>query len=205
MAQKADVAGELHCALGNAGKDGEREIIRLARVGLPADGIHRVKAELFGDERFKAAHLVRVAVKKLQKACRSAGRAAAAQQLQARERKIKMVKIHDKILHPQRGALAHGGGLRRLKMGIGKGWLRLVLLGKVSERGNGAQKQAADAQKRVALQNNVGIIPDKAARSAEVDDRLRLRAGKPKGVDMRHDIMPDLPLACGGGLIIYII
>ena len=116
-----------------------------------------------------------------------------------------MVEIHDKILHPQRRALAHGGGLRRLKMRIGEGGLRLVLLGKIRKRGNGAEKQAANAQERVTLQNDVGIIPYKAARRDEVDDGLCLRAGKPEGVDMRHDVVPDLTLARGGGGIVDVV
>ena len=116
-----------------------------------------------------------------------------------------MVKIHDKILHPQRCALAHCGGLRRLKMRIGKGGLRLVFLGKIRKRGNGAQQQAANAQKRITLQYNVGVVADKAARRAEMNDGLRLWAGKPENIDMRHDIVPDLPLARGSGGIVDIV
>ena len=38
-----------------------------------------------------------------------------------------------------------------------------------------------------------------------MDDRPRLGAGLGKGVDMRHNVMAQLPLMPRGGLIIYII
>ena len=116
-----------------------------------------------------------------------------------------MLKVNDEILHPHARALADRGRLRGLKMRIGKRGLRLIFFGKVRQRRNGAEQQPPHAQKRVTLEDNVRIIADEAARRAEMDDRPRLGAGLGKGVDMRHNVMAQLPLMPRGSLIIYII
>ena len=80
-------------------------------------------------------------------------------------------------------------------MGIRQRLQILVALGKIRQCGNGVKQLRANVQKRVPLENQIGIVSDIAAGCAEVDNRLCGRADLTVSVDVRHHIMPHLPLA----------
>ena len=107
------------------------------------------------------------------------------------EYKIKLLQIHHQILHPKRCALAERGRLGGLEMGVGKSGQCAVFLCKCRKRFNGMQQKKADAQKRLPLQNDIGVIADIAAGCAQMNDRLRQGAGIAVGVNVRHHIMAD--------------
>ena len=146
-----------------------------------------------------------VAAEEGEKAGPGAGGATAAQQLQVAQSKVQLFQVQHQVLEPEGGPLAHSGGLGRLEMGIGQGGQSLILLGKIRGGGNGVQKQLADAQQRVPLEDNIGIITHIAAGGPQVDDGPGLGAGQTVGIDMSHNVVAHLSLPPAGGLIVYII
>ena len=205
VGKQTDVSGEFHGALRNAGEHGEYIVIRLAGIGLAADGVGGGEPELFRDLPFERLDLFAVAAEQLQKARTGAGRASAAKQLQVGQHKIQMLQIHHQILHPQGGALAECGRLSRLKMGIGQGGEGPVRLAEIRQRRHRVQQQGADAQQRVPLLQHVGVVTDIAAGGTEMDDGLCLGAGHAVGVNVRHDIVAHLPLPPVGQLKINVV
>ena len=79
------------------------------RQGLAGNGEALLHAHLVGDAPFQLVHLFAVAVEKLHETLLRAGRAAVAQQLEGGKGEVHFIQIHQQILHPQGGALAHGG------------------------------------------------------------------------------------------------
>ena len=134
MGQQPDVARELRRALRDAGQHLQHLKVHLARIGLTADGVCAGKAHLLTDLLLERDDLVLVAVEQGEEACARAGRALAAEELEMLQLELELLKIHQQILRPERGALADGRRLCGLKMRVGERRLCLVRLGKVRER-----------------------------------------------------------------------
>ena len=140
VGQQTDIGGHLHGALGNAGQGAQHLIIHLAAVGLAADGHHLVKAHLGGDVRLHGLDLLLVALKQLHKAGLGAGGALGAAQGQMGNAGVQLLQVHVELVHPQGGALAHGGQLGRLAVGVGQAGHILVFPGKVGQQGQHADE-----------------------------------------------------------------
>ena len=202
MGQQPDVAGKLRCALRDTGQHLQHLKVHLARIGLAADGVRAGKAHLLTDLLFERDDLLFVAVKQGEEARARAGRALAAEEFEVAELKLQLLKIHQQVLRPERGALADGRRLCGLKVRVGERRLRLVRLGKVRERLNDVHQQAADLLKRLAHEDDVRVVADIAGRGAEVQNGLCLRAARAVGQHVGHDIMPHLVLARRGVVIV---
>ena len=192
-------------ALRDAGKHRKQREIRLARVGLAADSVGGVEAELRDYAFFKLLHLFGVAVEKLEEARGGAGRALAAEQLHIREREIDLFKIHKQILEPERCALAHRRRLRGLEMRIRERRYALVFLREVRNGAYRREQFALDKQHRAALYDHVRVVADVAGGRAEVDYPLRGRARFAVGVDVRHDVVTHFLFLRGGEVVIDIV
>ena len=202
VGQQPDVAGKLRRALRDAGQHLQHLKVHLARIGLTADGVRAGKAHLLADLPLKRDDLFLITVKQGEEARARAGRALAAEELQVRELELQLLKIHQQILRPERGALADGRRLRGLKMRVGERRLCLVRLGKVRERLDDVHQQAADLLKRLAHENDIGVVADVAGRGAEVQNGLCLRAARAVGQHVGHDVVPHLVLARRGVVIV---
>ena len=202
VGQQPDVAGELRGALRDAGQHLQHLKVHLARVGLTADGVCAGKAHLFADLLLKRDDLLLISVKQGEEARAGSGRSLAAEELEVRELELQLLKIHQQILSPERGALADGRRLRGLKVRVGERWLRLVRLGEVRQRLNDVHQQAADLRKRLAHENDIGIVADVAGCGAEVQNGLRLRTARAVSQYVGHDIVPHFVFACRGIVIV---
>lgn len=92
---------------------------------------------------------------------------------------FELLKIHQQILCPERGALADGRRLCGLKMRVGERRLRLVRLGKVCQRLNDVDQQAADLLERLTHEDDVRVVADVAGRCAEVQNGFCVRQHAP--------------------------
>ena len=72
-----------------------------------------------------------------------------------------------------------------------------VLHGESREMIDDFDQPGQDQVERVAKEDHVRIVGDEAARRAQVDDSRRLGADVPVGVDVRHDVVPQLSLVNG--------
>ena len=118
MLQQAQVVAEAVSRLRNAAQHAQHPGIELAGIGLAADGEHTVNAHLAGNALIQRLDLFLIAVEQLHKRSLCACRAARPQHAQTGLEIAEVVVIHQQILHPERGALADGHGLRGLKVGI---------------------------------------------------------------------------------------
>ena len=172
MGKEPYVPCEFHCALGNAGEHGKREVIHFPAVSLAAHSIGGGHAHLFGDLCFQSLHLFRVSPKQFQKTGTRSGSPPASQKPQIPEDPVQMLQIHHKILHPEAGSLSRCGGLRGLEMGIGQGRGIGIPVGKPPHGTNGAKELFPHKAQGVPLQEEIRVVAHVAAGGAQMDYRL---------------------------------
>ena len=207
VGQQTQVGGKLHAALGNTGQRVEDECIHLAAVGLARDrddGL-AVKTHLLGDGGIHGADLVGVALEQLHKGSLGAGGALDAAQLQGSQPVVDLVEVHHQLVGPQGGALAHGGGLGGLAVGVGHAGHVLVLLGKVGQLGQHANELFADELQALPHHDDVGVVAHIAAGSTQMDDAGGLGALLAIGIDVAHHVVADQLLPGNGDVIVDIV
>ena len=118
---------------------------------------------------------------------------------------VQLLHIHIELIHPQSGALAHGGQLGGLAVGVGEAGHVLVLGGELRQIGNDADELFAHQFKALPHDDDIGVVAHIAAGSAQMDDALRLGALQAVGVDMAHHIMTHQLFPCGGVLVVDIV
>ena len=133
VGQQAHIVGKLAGSLRDAGEGGGHLIVHLAGVGLAGHRHHPCEAHGGGDILLHGADLAAVPGKQLHEAGLGARGALAAQQCQAVDAVLHLQIVHIQFVQPQGGALAHGGQLRRLQVGVGQGGHGLVPVGKVRQ------------------------------------------------------------------------
>ena len=111
---------------------------------------------------------------------------------------VELLKIAEKILHPESRALADGHRLCGLIVRVAEGRHGGVFARERGEICQHAQKLATQIAQTVAVENEIGVVGDVAARRAEVDDAGGGRRGLAVGVDVRHHIVAHLALALLG-------
>ena len=115
------------------------------------------------------------------------------------------MKVGDEIAQPKRSALADGGGLGGLIVREGERGQILVLLREVRRRAYRLEQQRAHLEQPFLHLDDIGVVPDIAGGRTEVDDGLGLGTALAVGQHMRHDIVPDLPLAGGGEFVVDVV
>ena len=119
--------------------------------------------------------------------------------------KIQPLQIHQKILQPQGGPLAQGGGLSGLEMGIGQSGGVPVPGGEIRQGIDGRQKQAANLQQAFPHLNHVGVIAHIAGSRAQVDNGHGQGAKIPEGVQVSHYVVTKVFLVFGHSFIINVV
>ena len=193
--EQADIGRKAVRALRDGGERRKDAAVELARIRLPAHGVAAVKAERGGEAAVHLIHLSPVAPEQLEKARLRAGRPPAAEEAEGREHRVDLLQVEQQVLHPQARPLAHRDRLGRLVMRIAERGQRAVAPGERPERAQHRDDLAADEAQRVPVQDEVGVVGDKAARRAQVDDARRARAAEPVGVHVRHHVVAHLALA----------
>ena len=117
MGQEPQVGGHLVRALGHAGKRAQDLGIDLPRIGLPADGVGGVEADLAADQFLQLADLGVVAVEQFQETGLRAGRALVAECLDGGDAMLDFGQVHRQVVGPEARPLADRRRLGRLEMG----------------------------------------------------------------------------------------
>ena len=203
--QQPQILRELVGALGDAGERAEHAAVQFARIGLAGNGKALLHAHLAGDAPFQLVHLFAVAVEELHKALLRAGRAAVAQQLEGGKGEVHFIQIHQQILHPQGGALAHGGELRRLQMGVAEGGQIFIFQRKGAQAADDLQQLFAHQRQGVAQHEYVGVVGHVAGSRAQVDDAARIGADVAIGEHVGHDVVTGALLVAAGGLVVDVL
>ena len=133
-----------------------------------------------------------VALEQLEEGGLGAGGALAAQQLQGGNAVLHLLQIHQQLVHPQGGPLAHRHQLGRLKVGEAQGGQGLVLPGKPGQVVQHPHQLVAHQLQGLPHQNDVGVIPYIAAGGAQMDDGHGLGAGISVGMDVGHHVVAEL-------------
>jgi len=207
VGQQAQVGGELHAALADAGQCVEDEGVHLAAVGLAGhrdDGL-AVEAHLLGDGSIHGADLVGVALEQLHKGSLGAGGTLDATQLQGSQTVVDLAEVHHQLVGPQGSALAHGGGLGGLAVGVGHAGHILVLLGELCQLCQHADELLAHQLEALTHHDNVGIVADIAAGGTQMDDACRLGTLLAVSVDMAHDVVAHQLLPLDGDFIVDVV
>ena len=198
MAQQAHVGGELAGGLGDAGQGGQHIGVHLPGVGLAADGDHAVKAHLLGDLPLQLLHLLVVALEQLQERRLGSGGALGAQQLQGGDAILHLVQVHEQLVHPQGGPLAHGDQLGSLEVGKAQGGHGLILPGELGQAVDNPHQLVLHQLQALPHEDHVGVVAHIAAGGTQVDDGHGLGAQLAIGVDMGHHVVAQLLLPLGG-------
>jgi hypothetical protein len=84
---------------------------------------------------------------------------------------VQLLEIGLQILQPEGGALAHGHQLRGLKMRVAQaGHVGMYLSAKSQRLRMNGQQFAPEIAQRVAVEDEIGVVGDIAARRAQMDD-----------------------------------
>ncbi|MPM56874.1 hypothetical protein SDC9_103690 [bioreactor metagenome] len=146
-----------------------------------------------------------VAFKKLQKAGLGARGAFGAQQLQTRNPVFHLVQVHQQLVHPEGGPLAHRHQLGRLEMRKAQGGQGLILICKGGQRRQRAHQLVTQKLQPLPHQNDVGIVPHIAAGGAQVQDGHGAGAQSAVSVNMRHDVMAQLLFLLRGDIVVNVV
>jgi hypothetical protein len=104
---------------------------------------------------------------------------------------IQILEVQQQVLDPERGPLAHGGGLGGLEVREPERGLVLPL-GREGRQGRDHVLQAAAQQgQRLLHDEQVAVVGDETAGGPQVDDGARAWRLFAPGIDRRHHVMPQ--------------
>jgi len=118
---------------------------------------------------------------------------------------VDLLQIHHQLIGPQGGALAHGGGLGGLAVGVGHAGHVLVLFGKAGQLCQHADELFAHQLKALPHHDDVGVVAHIAAGGTQMDDARCLGALLAVGVDVAHDVVAHQLFALNGDLIVDVV
>ena len=199
MAQQPQVGGELVSRLGDPRQGSQDGRVHLSGVGLAGDRLDQVKAHLRGDLPIQLQNLVLIPAEELQEAGLGAGGSLAAQQLQVGQAVLHLLQIHEQLVHPEGGPLAHGDHLGGLIVGVAQGGQSLVFVGKLAQSSQDTHQLVPDKPEGLAHDDDIGVVPHIAAGGPQVDDAGGLGSHQAIGIDMGHHIMAHFLFPGGGG------
>ena len=191
MLQKPNVVCHAVAALGDGRQAVQNTAVKLSGVGLAADVEALGEAKVRADAAVHLVDFCRIPVKQLQETRFRAGGSPAAQKFHGFHDKIQLDQIADEILHPQRCPLAHRDQLGGLIMGVaqrGRGLVRFRETGKV---GDDLQQLSPEVFQAVPVENDVGVIGNIAAGSAQMDDAGGGGRSLAVGIHMSHHVVAN--------------
>ena len=115
------------------------------------------------------------------------------------------LQVHHQLVGPQGGALAHGGGLGGLAVGVGHAGHVLVLLGKVGQLCQHADELFAHQLQALPHHDDVGVVAHIAAGGTQMDDAGCLGALLAVGVDVAHHVVAHQLFPLDGDFIVDVV
>ena len=205
MLQKADVVRELGRALRDPAQNRQNLAVELSGIRLAGNGKAGGIPHLLRNLAVERLYALIIAVKQLQKAGLRAGGPLRAEQLCLAELVFNVLEVHQKILNPERGALADSGGLRGLIMRKRQSRQVFVLHREMRQNADDADKFVAQQAQSFRHDDNVGVVPYIAGGCPQMDDRARLRALLAIGIHMGHHVVAHDLLALPGNIVIDVV
>src|SRR5689334_7719316 len=195
--EHAEVVRELGCARRDTSNSRHRLRVQLARIRLPRYGYRSLETNRGRDVPIEATHLFVIAIEDREEARLCASRSLHAATGQGVDAEIDVAEVEDKVLHPERAALAHGRRLRRLQVRGTECRLVAPFARKGSQRTQYANDLRAQQLQAAPDEDEIGIICDVSARCAEMNERLGDGRNVTECSDVRHDVVTQLPLVPG--------
>ena len=203
--QQADVGSHLHSALAQACHGGQHIVVHLAAVGLAAHRHDLGKAHLGADIGLDSFDLGGITAEQFHKAGLGAGGTLDTAQRQLADLVVDLLQVHIQLVHPQGGALANGGQLGGLAVGVGEAGHILVLVSKFSQVCQYADDLLAHQLQSLAHDDDIGVVAHIAAGSTQMDDTLCLGALQAVGIDVAHHVMAHQLFAGDGILVVHVV
>ena len=163
--------------------------VELAGVGLTRDRKHPREAHLQRHPGIELAHLLVVAVEQLEKARLRSGGPLDPSELQRLEPVQQLLRVEQKLLHPQGDALADGGELRRLEVGVSEAGHGPLATRQLGERHQHRREAAQQQLQALPHQHQIGVVGDVGAGRAEVEERPRGGRLLAEVMDVGHDVV----------------
>ncbi len=163
------------------------------------------RREFFDDELIEAVDLLGVVVEECEEGGLGSGGAFQAAKAQAVEASFDFFEGKDKVVGPEGGAFADGGGLGGLEVGEAEGWQIAVFGGEGCESIDDARELLSDETERLADLDEVGVADDVLGGGSEVNDGAGGWGGVTKGMDVGHDVVAELGFVTGGGVEVDVV
>ena len=169
--EQAYVGAELVERFADSGEGRQDLGILLAWIRLAGDGPARRETELLSDQAVQPPDFVVIAVEEGEVAGLGAGRSLRAAASEARETRSRSSRGRtQEILQPEAGPLAEGRQLCRLKVRVGQRRNGSRRQRELEQAANRRYQTGLDDRQRLARQQHVGVVGQKGARGAEMQD-----------------------------------
>ena len=116
--QESQVITELVSTLCHFTEPVEDDAVQFSRIRLSCDSEALIETEGFCHHKVQRLHLFLISIKEIQEACLGPGGALHASKLHGFDGEAEILKVHQKILHPQGCPFSYGGDLSGLIVGI---------------------------------------------------------------------------------------
>lgn len=136
--------------------------IDLASICLRRHGVGRGEPSLFAQDLVEAVDLGTITVEDLHEGSLGTGGSHGTAKLEILENTGDVAKIHEQLLDPLGGALAHGDGLSGLEVGEAQGGEVLVLEGELAQIGNRLCQLRKDELQAFLHEYELSIVRHKA-------------------------------------------
>jgi len=191
VGEEAEVGGAFVGRGSEGGEGVEEREVELAGVGLAADGKDVLEVEGGGKFLFELEDFVVVIVEEGEEGGLGTGGSFEAEEWEVVEEARPVLGIEEKVLEPEAEALANGGGLGSLEVGVAKAGVRLVLGREAGEELEDMKEFLEEEREGLFELDEVGVVSDVGGGGAEVDDGFGVGAGVAEGVDMGHDVVAE--------------
>jgi hypothetical protein len=191
--------------LAQAGQGGENLRIHFATIRLTRDRVRRLKPHLARDQFVESPYLRVLAAEQRQKTRLGTRRPLGAAGAQCGDAMFQFGEVKRQVIYPQTSALADGRWLGRLQVSERQARQRSVPRRKSRQGIHHRRQPTADQRQPFAHQEQVGVVGDVTTCGAEMDDRSRLGTHIAVSVNVRHHIVPQLPLVAGRGVEVDIV
>lgn len=177
-------------------------MVDLSGIGLSREGEPQIEPHLLANELIERLDFGVVPLEELQVGGLRPGGALGAAHWDGGHLVGHAPEVHAEVLHPQRRALPHRDQLGGLEVRVAETSQVGVLERELLQLLHDLQEFGVDQSQALLHLNDLRVAHHKARSRAEVDDGHRGRTSRPIGVDVRHDVVPELLLLLLGEIVV---
>ena len=165
------------------------EIVLLARVRLTRNALAPLEPGAAGERGVELLDLRGIALEEREKGRLRSGGALRAEKAEALAGRADLLEVDQEVRGPERGALADGRGLGRLKVRVGEGGKVPVSEGEIPQLPEQGHEPALRQGEPLAHLEQVGVVGDVGRGRAPVDDPARRGRRRSEDAHVRHDVV----------------